>query len=95
MRVWPGKAGVCPVALDARVSSGVQLAGRGAGAGGAGVAAVAAEPPTVLLELLVPGLAQPAARVHAASVARPRRVPGRENGEIITAVVEVSVLETV
>jgi len=94
MRVCPGNAGVCSLAFGGRVSSGVQLAGSGAGAGGAGVAAVADAPPTLLLlDVFEPGLAQPATQ-HAASAAMPKRLPGRENDGIITAVVEVSVVES-
>ncbi len=67
------------MAFGARVSIGVQLAGSAAGAAGvvdAGAAEfVVVRPAVPLPEVFVPGLAQPAARVHAASAARPKRAP--------------------
>ena len=79
-RVCPGNAGVWPVAFGARVSSGVQFAGSAAGTA-AGDAAAVVVPPIALLELvLVPGLAQAAARVQAASAMMPKRTPIRGVG---------------
>src|SRR4051812_15747650 len=94
MRVWPGNAGVCPLAFGARVSSGVQLAGSATGAAVAAVVPATAVLLVLLpLDVLVPGLAQPA-RAHATSAAFATQLPGRENAGIISAVVKVSVNES-
>jgi hypothetical protein len=77
------------LAFAGRVSSGVQLAGSDAGAGGAGVAAAVAVPPTVPLAFVFdPGLAQPAASVHAANAPIPRRTTRGKVEEEITVMVE-------
>jgi nucleoid-associated protein YgaU len=90
MRVWPGEAGVWPLAFAERDSSGVQFAGNAgatasavaAGVVAAGVAAALAELPASP-EVLVPGLAH-AERIHAASVAAPSRA-GWEFRIVVTA----------
>src|SRR5688500_8605406 len=87
MRVCPGNAGVCPEAFAALVSRGVQSAGSAAGAEEPVVEAAMV---LLLLEVLVPGLAHAAARVHAASAAIGSRRSSRKLGIVVTAVVEVS-----